>query len=312
MMNTKKLFTTVFAAVLIAMLGSVVIGAWPTDTLTNTHLDDATDDPSQARVELNAAVLKLKDVLGEVTAGNTVADLESTQTFSGAKTFSSQTIVDVIGVTPLIIDRTGAGGLVIQTLRQSGVDIGTLGVTSAGEFFISEASAVGGIVIDQLATKDLTFTSGGDLDFGGFSILKVGASKTASQNFTSTSFVDDTHMANIGLIAGTYQYDLRINISSASGVGCKAKLNLVTGSYTSFNGGATMFAATAAETNNTGFISTGSGLNLVSGTNGYMHVVGTFRLTSSATLTVQFALNTGSGTLVVASGTSFSARRTGD
>lgn len=46
--------------------------AWPTDDLTTTHLDSATDDPSQARVELKSAIDKLKAVLAEVDAGQTV------------------------------------------------------------------------------------------------------------------------------------------------------------------------------------------------------------------------------------------------
>jgi hypothetical protein len=45
---------------------------WPTDDLTNTHLDAATDDPSQARAELNSLLLKVQAILQEVDAGATV------------------------------------------------------------------------------------------------------------------------------------------------------------------------------------------------------------------------------------------------
>jgi len=45
---------------------------WPSDDLTNTHLDQSTDDASQARAELNSLLLKVKAILAEVTAGATV------------------------------------------------------------------------------------------------------------------------------------------------------------------------------------------------------------------------------------------------
>lgn len=45
---------------------------WPTDDLTVAELDEGGDDPSLARAELLAAVNKIKSILGEVTAGQTV------------------------------------------------------------------------------------------------------------------------------------------------------------------------------------------------------------------------------------------------
>jgi hypothetical protein len=45
---------------------------WPTDDLTTTHLDNGTDDPSQARAEILAGIQKLQAVLDEVNAGATV------------------------------------------------------------------------------------------------------------------------------------------------------------------------------------------------------------------------------------------------
>lgn len=46
--------------------------AWPTDDLTNANTDAGTDLPSNARAEINAAILKIKAILAEITAAATV------------------------------------------------------------------------------------------------------------------------------------------------------------------------------------------------------------------------------------------------
>ncbi len=43
--------------------------AYPIDDLTNTNLDEALDDPSQARTELNAVILKTKAMLQQTGVG---------------------------------------------------------------------------------------------------------------------------------------------------------------------------------------------------------------------------------------------------
>lgn len=45
------------------------MAAWPSDNLTNTHLDNANDDPALARAELNALLLKVKAMLAGVGDG---------------------------------------------------------------------------------------------------------------------------------------------------------------------------------------------------------------------------------------------------
>lgn len=53
--------------------------AWATiGNVTNTHLDSATDDPSQARAELNSAVLELQNVINGRGTSNGVASLDAT------------------------------------------------------------------------------------------------------------------------------------------------------------------------------------------------------------------------------------------
>jgi hypothetical protein len=66
---------------------------WPADDLTKVHLDSTTDDPSQARAELEALLDKVKLILGEVTTGQIVATLEAVQAFSN-KSFSDDTFFD--------------------------------------------------------------------------------------------------------------------------------------------------------------------------------------------------------------------------
>lgn len=46
--------------------------AWPTDDLTKANLDAGTDQPSLARPELEAAIDKLKLILAEISAGETI------------------------------------------------------------------------------------------------------------------------------------------------------------------------------------------------------------------------------------------------
>lgn len=48
------------------------MGAWPSDDLTKAHLDAATDDPSQARVELVALIDKVKVMIAGLESANTV------------------------------------------------------------------------------------------------------------------------------------------------------------------------------------------------------------------------------------------------
>jgi len=51
--------------------------AWATvGNVTNTHLDNAADDPSQARAELNSAILELQNVINGRGTSNGVASLD--------------------------------------------------------------------------------------------------------------------------------------------------------------------------------------------------------------------------------------------
>lgn len=52
--------------------------AYPTDDLTNTHLDASTDDPSQARAELNALLIKVQAMIAATgTGANDALKLDS-------------------------------------------------------------------------------------------------------------------------------------------------------------------------------------------------------------------------------------------
>lgn len=51
--------------------------AWATiGNVTNTHLDAGTDDPSQARSEINSAILELQNVINGRGTSNGVASLD--------------------------------------------------------------------------------------------------------------------------------------------------------------------------------------------------------------------------------------------
>lgn len=51
--------------------------AWPTDNITTTHVDAATDDPSQARAEIYTTMLRVKDVIGARNSASGVAPLDA-------------------------------------------------------------------------------------------------------------------------------------------------------------------------------------------------------------------------------------------
>lgn len=77
----KRFIFPVLAAVFVLLFalfcGYAYAGAWPTDNITTTHVDAATDDPSQARAEIYTTMLRVKDVIGAKGSANGVAPLDA-------------------------------------------------------------------------------------------------------------------------------------------------------------------------------------------------------------------------------------------
>lgn len=70
---------------------------YPIDDLTNTHLDAGTDDPSQARAEINASVLKTKAMLAATGTGpNEVLKLDNSGNIPAGVLANSQANLPVL------------------------------------------------------------------------------------------------------------------------------------------------------------------------------------------------------------------------
>lgn len=138
---------------------------WPTDDLTTTNLDSATDDPSLARAELLAAVQKIQAILAEVAPGATILTAataastyapkagDNTQKFKAANGTASDdvvTLAQLSGATPAA--STSAAGLV-ELATSTEFNVGT----DAGRV-PAVATLRGGIIVtgSPLAMSGLT------------------------------------------------------------------------------------------------------------------------------------------------------------
>lgn len=65
------------------------MSAWPTDDLTNTHLDASSDDPALGRAELNALLLKVQSMLAARNDNSGICGLDS----NGAIAFAQSKII---------------------------------------------------------------------------------------------------------------------------------------------------------------------------------------------------------------------------
>ena len=83
---------------------------WATDDLTNTQLDGGTDDPSLARAQLNALLLKVQAILAEVTPGNTLPEKEAANIFTALQSLDAGFDIQPAGETMNLTVRRPASG----------------------------------------------------------------------------------------------------------------------------------------------------------------------------------------------------------
>ncbi|MGE0289695.1 MAG: hypothetical protein AB7I42_25605, partial [Bradyrhizobium sp.] len=100
-------------------------GPWPTDDVTTTHLDSATDDPSQARPEIYNAMLRVKDIIAARASASGIASLDSGSkvpiaqipTGSGGVQAYDSDLNCVAGLSSTgLVARTGTGTCAVRTL----------------------------------------------------------------------------------------------------------------------------------------------------------------------------------------------------
>ncbi len=114
------------------------MATWPTDDLTNTHTDQSNDDPGQARAELNALILKAKDIIAGAEAA-AVADSVVLRNGDG----------DVAAVDCNCSGVVNAGSAVFSTsLTVAGVDSSDFSFPSGTKMLFTQAAAPTGWVQD--------------------------------------------------------------------------------------------------------------------------------------------------------------------
>ena len=126
---------------------------YPSADLTNTHTDAATDDPSQARAEINAAILKINAMITATGTGiNNVLKLDS-----AGKIPTGVVLADAVAI--------ASGGTGAATAAGALVNLGLTAL--AAEINYNDISTLG---LAQ-ASKTVTTNSSNNVSLGGVSVL---------------------------------------------------------------------------------------------------------------------------------------------
>ncbi|MFV1982992.1 MAG: hypothetical protein ACC657_05565 [Thiohalomonadales bacterium] len=136
--------------------------AYPIDDLTNTNLDDATDDPSQARSEINNAVLKIKAMIAATGSGS----LNALKLDSNGDIPSGVSLATALAI--------AGGGTGAVTAAQALINLGIL--ATALQLNYNNISTLG---IAE-AQKVLTTNASNNSNFGGFSFTPFSTAGTAA------------------------------------------------------------------------------------------------------------------------------------
>lgn len=119
---------------------------WPTDDLTKTHLDAGTDSPANARAELEALIDKVKLILAEATAGDTIWNSTNTNVSSPGSFDFKMGFNDQVS--------RGSSGTSRALVKESG---SVLTVNYQGDF-------TGGVKVDSNLNVAGTLTSTNNID----------------------------------------------------------------------------------------------------------------------------------------------------
>lgn len=145
------------------------MGAWPIDDLDNSNIDQGTDDPSAARADLNALMVKVQAILAARADASGVCDLDAStkipsarlptigvsQGGTGVTNVPAQGMLVGNGTSPLQIVTPGTSGQVF-TSQGSGAPPNwtSVGLTTAGtKIWFYQAAAPSGWSID-VSTSD--------------------------------------------------------------------------------------------------------------------------------------------------------------
>lgn len=189
--------------------------AWPTDDLTNTETDQATDDPTQARAELNAAILKVKAILAEITAGATAWHSSNDGSGSG---LDADTVDGNEGST-LLARANHTGTQTLSTISDSG-SLAALSTVNNGNWSGTDLSVANGGSGRSTATVNGVLV-GGTTATGAHQSVAPG---TSGQVLTSNGVASPpTFQDGAGVVASDFAMtSIVITPSSASCAGTKS------------------------------------------------------------------------------------------
>lgn len=89
--------------------------SWPSDDLTNAHTNAGTDDPTQARDEINSAILKVKAILAAVSSA-------ATASFVVLRDASGDFAANFITAVKIIGDVAASNGTIVLDSGSDGTD----------------------------------------------------------------------------------------------------------------------------------------------------------------------------------------------
>lgn len=157
------------------------MGAWPTDDLDNSNLDAGTDDPSAARADLNALLIKVQAILAARADASGVCDLDSgtkvpiaripslgvAQGGTGVTTVTVQGMLVGNGTSPLQVISPGTAGQILTSQGVGSVPNWTdQGFAVSVKAWFYQAAAPTGWSIDA-STSDAVLGVGISTDVGG-------------------------------------------------------------------------------------------------------------------------------------------------
>jgi len=164
--------------------------AYPVDDLTNVHLNASTDDPSQARAELNALVLKVQAMIAATgTGANNALKLDSNGDVPTGVGLADQLAI-------------AGGGTGAATAAAALINFGISALAS--ELNYNNISTLG---IAE-ASKVLTTNSSNNSSFGGISVLPSATGGTATA-YTATTGITALEVNRV--------YKLRMSLANTGG-----------------------------------------------------------------------------------------------
>lgn len=171
--------------------------SWPSDNLTNTYLDQTTDNASLARAELNSLVLKVKSILAEASPGDVLITNNNLGTYNIMRTNVLNSVSNLIAIsrsnaTMLALNNTGTGSISSLVFQRSGTTKWKLVHTSTEGLQIATATTTKIEIPNNAGYLNLL---NGDIQYNGVSLLNTVSVQRVGPLQLSTSIAETAHSA---------------------------------------------------------------------------------------------------------------------